>query len=187
MTRVRAGVILLVIQLMLVLSIAGKYLYERMTRPRVWVRTTQFDPVAPLRGRYVAMQLEVDACDLPKTQATGGWHYSKDPIVHRAFMPGSAFTWTVGLDVVNGHLVPHVQDHVAPGRTFQLSLPGETPCTHARLEGNDQFFIPENAKTPLPLKPGQELWVEVTVPKKGPPRPIQLALSDASGFHPLTF
>jgi len=37
----------------------------------------------------------------------------------------------------------------------------------------------------LILKQGQELWVEVTAPVSGPPRPIQLALSDSTGFYPL--
>jgi hypothetical protein len=35
------------------------------------------------------------------------------------------------------------------------------------------------------LPPGQELWAEVTVPSSGPPRPIQLALSDGKQFHVL--
>jgi hypothetical protein len=50
-----------------------------------------------------------------------------------------------------------------------------------------EFFIPDTAKGPFPLKPGQELWVEVTMPPTGPPRPIQLALSTGAGFHPLRF
>jgi hypothetical protein len=50
-----------------------------------------------------------------------------------------------------------------------------------------EFFIPDTAKPPFPLQKGQELWVEVTVPAAGPPRPIQLALSGSDGFHPLRF
>ena len=62
----RAGIILALVQLVLVLSVAGKYLYERKTRPRVWTRAAQYDPSLPLRGRYVALQLMVDACGLPR-------------------------------------------------------------------------------------------------------------------------
>jgi hypothetical protein len=36
------------------------------------------------------------------------------------------------------------------------------------------FFLPEHAADPSRLSPGKELWVEVSVPRKGPPRPIQL-------------
>ena len=39
---------LLVVQLVLVLSIAAKYVYERKVCPRVWVRTAQIDPDLPL-------------------------------------------------------------------------------------------------------------------------------------------
>ena len=38
---------LLVVQLVLVLSIAEKYVYERKVCPRVWVRTAQIDPNLP--------------------------------------------------------------------------------------------------------------------------------------------
>jgi hypothetical protein len=31
------------------------------------------------------------------------------------------------------------------------------------------------------------LWVEVTVPPSGPPRPIQLAVSSEAGWQPLKF
>ena len=32
---------------------------------------------------------------------------------------------------------------------------------------------------------GGELWTEVTVPKTGPPRPIQLAIKRGDSFTPL--
>jgi hypothetical protein len=48
------------------------------------------------------------------------------------------------------------------------------------------FFIPEHAETPR-LGGGSELWAEVTVPKKGPPRPIQLAVKRGDQWTPLTY
>jgi hypothetical protein len=47
------------------------------------------------------------------------------------------------------------------------------------------FFIADTAQNPPPLKPGQELWIEVTVPPIGPPRPLQLALKDNGTWKPL--
>jgi hypothetical protein len=38
------------------------------------------------------------------------------------------------------------------------------------------FFIPENIPDPSRRQPGEELWVEVTIPRKGPPRPIRLGV-----------
>jgi hypothetical protein len=69
MSRIRAALLLLLIQLALVSSIAAKYLYERRTCPRVWSRATQYDPNLPLRERYLALQLLVDACRLPRDSA----------------------------------------------------------------------------------------------------------------------
>ena len=57
MTRRSRGVVVLVVQVVLVLSIAGKYVYERKVCPRVWVRTAQIDPNLPFRGRYLALRL----------------------------------------------------------------------------------------------------------------------------------
>jgi len=44
MTQRNRGLALLAVQLVLVLSIAGKYVYERKACPRVWVRTAKIDP-----------------------------------------------------------------------------------------------------------------------------------------------
>ena len=64
-----AALTLLAIQLVLVLSVAGKYWCERRNCPRVWVKTAQYDPSTPLRGRYLGLQLMVDACQLPRDKA----------------------------------------------------------------------------------------------------------------------
>ncbi len=185
MSRLRAGAVLLFIQLALVLSVAGKYLYERQTRPRVWVRVAQVDPSQPLRGRYLALQPLLNACDLPKDSAYTETHFLP---TGRAASAGW-WVWSVSLDVADGHLVPrlaHKPRNAADTYTLQAEKNG--PCELAELAGTGmELFLSESAKTPFPLKPGQELWIEVTVPKQGPPRPIQLALSDASGFHPLKF
>jgi hypothetical protein len=53
------------------------------------------------------------------------------------------------------------------------------------LQSATDFFISEHASSPLPLKQGQELWIEVTLPPKGPPRPIQLAVKDNGVWKPL--
>ncbi|HEX3471679.1 MAG TPA: hypothetical protein VHT28_10890 [Silvibacterium sp.] len=186
MTRLRAATLLLIVQLVLVSSVAAKYLYERRTCPRVWAPSAQYDPNLPLRGRYLALQVLVDACHLPHDSA----HYQR-------FMPYGVrpsvrttghWTWYVSLGVEDGHLVPVLQDHPKnPSDTMQLTLSDDRPCDRVPLSPSSEFFIPDNASSPFPLKPGHELWVEVTVPPSGPPRPIQLALSSKSGFQPLTF
>jgi hypothetical protein len=174
MKAIRPGLALLLVQLALVLSVAGKYLYERHTRPRVWTRATQFDPNLPLRGRYLAMQLVLDACALPRDAAIR-------PLPNRP----SFRQWDVSLGASNGKLVPTVEKAWSPRRIGTLTLEDDRLCDHATLSSQQLLFISDRAQLPLPLKPGQELWVEVTVPSSGPPRPIQIALSSAEGFQPL--
>ena len=47
------------------------------------------------------------------------------------------------------------------------------------------FFIPEHIADPSRRAPGEELWAEVTVPRKGPPRPIRLGVRKDGVVTPL--
>jgi hypothetical protein len=175
MNLTRRGIALLVIQVLLVASVAGKYLYERATRPRVWARAAQYDPSLPIRGRYLALSPEVDACGLPQPESGNGL---------TAFLPQSR----VRTFAENGRLVVKDANHVLPrSETQTIWLNERTPCDHAPLSPGVDFFIPDTAQSPFPLKPGEELWVEVTVPPLGPPRPIQLAVNDNGQWKPLKF
>ena len=69
--------------------------------------------------------------------------------------------------------------------TDELTVWGDGPCSRATLSKGVEYFIADTAKTPFPLKKGEELWVEVTVPAMGQPRPIQLAMSKDAVFTPL--
>jgi hypothetical protein len=179
-----AALTLLAIQLVLVLSVAGKYWCERRNCPRVWVKTAQYDPNTPLRGRYLGLQLIVDACNLPRDAAhfTPGYQYGSGR--HKL----GYWTWDVSLRAQNGRLAPQLRGHrKAPGEIQWLALVENQPCNFVPLASEAEYFIPDTAKVPFPLKHGQELWVEVTVPPSGPPRPIQLALSSEAGFQPIKF
>jgi hypothetical protein len=179
-----AGWVLLGVQLALVLSIAGKYWYERATRPAVWVRTGQYDPEMPLRGRYLALQLTVDACGLPRNTADlqPSWNPNPNAKVIKHWQ------WPVSLKAQDGNLVGVLnQDGRNASELAQIDYWENVPCDRAHLDGSVEFFIPEHAHTPFPLESGRELWVLVTVPESGPPRPIELAISDAGGWHPLRF
>jgi hypothetical protein len=184
MTRVRAALLLPLLQLVLVSSIAAKYVYERRTCPRVWSPATQYDPNLPLRGRYLGLQLLVDACHLPHDPA----HFERPLLynVHPAPKLAGYWTWYVSLRVANGHLVPVLDDHPKdPRDAVQLRLGEDRPCDRVPVSQPTDFFIPDRA--PFPLPAGQELWVEVTVPPSGPPRPIQLARATKAGFQVLHF
>jgi hypothetical protein len=172
--------ILVIIQLLLVLSIAGKYLYERKFYPRVWTRARQVDPSLPLRGRYLSLQLMIDACSLPKDEQ----YYRPGGRPEIGSMT-SGWSWPVRAEPVSGRLEARLAaPEVANDKAQSIFLEEHAPCIQVPFT-RGELFIPDTAKPPFPLKPGQELWVEVTLPPSGPPRPIQLALSHSSGFHPL--
>ena len=181
--RLRA-VLLIMVQVLLVCAVAGKYLYERATQPRVWTRVAQFDPNLPMRGRYLALTPEVDACSLP-----GARDRSISPVSHEG--PNNRyehFEWRVQTVAENGKLAVKDAGNVVPrAETQMVVLMQHTSCERARLMPGILFFVPDTAHSPFPQKPGEELWAEVTVPPEGPPRAIQLAISDHGKWKVLKF
>jgi hypothetical protein len=179
MTLRAKGLAVLAVQLALVLSIAAKYAWERHTCPRVWTRTTQFDPEQPIRGRYLALTLHATACGLPPGKSGDVFGFN----AKREWSSVPAQKWTVLPAARDGKLAPVVADEMKPGETQELTLIPGQPCDFATLSESVDFFIPEHAKQPFPLAPGEELWAEVTVPPSGPPRPVRLAISDGKNFR----
>jgi hypothetical protein len=189
----KTSIVLLVIQLALVSSIAAKYFYQRSTCPRAWTRATAYDPNMVTRGRYLSLRLTVDGCQ------------STLPSALRATFPRNAD----GTTKPTGFTVNDVEVPI----TFRANLKAEKmkllairiPEADLRSKGVDvtalsgsacndlyidepvDFYIAEHAADPTALKQGQELWIEVTVPPKGPPRPLQLALKDNGAWKPLAF
>jgi hypothetical protein len=47
------------------------------------------------------------------------------------------------------------------------------------------FFIPEHVRDPSRRGPGEELWVDVSVPERGSPRPIRLGVKRDGLLAPL--
>lgn len=170
MTTMRKGVVLALVHVLIVCSLMGKLYYDRATRPRVWVRTVGYDPNLPIRGRYVQMRLELETAELPPAQNLNNrW----DPTGWK----------NVKLEARNGKLFA-----VATGNYADMMMQWQPTPTEELVPVLSQpvlYFIADTAKDPTHLNRGESLWVEVTVPKKGPPRPIQLALSTNGKFTPL--
>jgi hypothetical protein len=186
-----ASVAVLILQLLLVTSIAAKYLYERWRCPRVWTRATAFAPDMPLRGRYLSLQVMVDGCQdrsfpLPAALPPHGQEGAESHL----YGPPAAYAVPsrARLTVKDGKLLATRVDNASNMASAQIvaAWPG-TSCDQMRLQKPVDFFIAEHAQSPAPVKAGQELWIEVTVPPKGPPRPIQLALKQDGAWKPLAF
>ncbi len=188
-----ASVAVLVVQLVLVSSIAAKYAWQRATCPRVWTRTAMYDPDLVMRGRYLSMQLTVDGCESTLPSAKQG-RFPRDfngvPRGGQFTIAGpNAIQFPAKIAVKDNKLIavriPESDD--APAGQFVWARESAT-CDQMTLGQPVNFYIDEHVQSPLPVSAGQELWVEVTVPPKGVPRPIQLALKEADGaWKPLAF
>jgi len=158
---VRKGLIVAALHVVIVASVGVKLLVDRATQPRVWARTAPYDPDLPIRGRYVRLRLEA----LPGA----------------GFDAPLAYDRNVTLSAHNGQLV---------------ATPSDSGANLARISSRDDeriallaipvaYFIPEHIPDPSVREAGEELWVEVTVPREGPPRPIRLGVRRNGALTPL--
>jgi hypothetical protein len=188
----RASVVLLIVQLALVSCIAVKYLYQRSECPRVWTRTAAYDPELVMRGRYLSLQLTADGCGstLPSHAMAESPRNVDGTVASPKFaIRGSKqVMFEAKLVVKENRLVALQVPDVESERYSETvsAFPG-TACDQMRVMKPVNFYIAEHAQSPLPLKQGDELWIEVTVPPKGPPRPLQLALKQQGAWRPLAF
>ena len=75
------------------------------------------------------------------------------------------------------HVLPVDPDSPLRGRYVRLRIEDRS--------GELAFFIPEHVPDPSIRAPGEELWVELTLPKAGPPRPIRLGVRKDGVLTPL--
>jgi len=61
MSGLHKGLIVAALHCAIGLSLTGKLMYDRATRPRIWVQALPWDPSLPIRGRYLALRLKPDA------------------------------------------------------------------------------------------------------------------------------
>jgi hypothetical protein len=167
MKPLHKGLAVAFIHLLIVSSLGAKLLYDRATCPRVWVRTGQVDPDLPIRGRYMTLSIEVVRSSTPVDVPTKPSYRGEN----------------VELAVENGRLVAH---ETARHTDMYVMRRSPRPDDTFILSSPLVFFIPEHADLPR-LSRGDELWAEVTVPRNGPPRPIQLALKRGGQWMPLNY
>jgi len=157
--RLRKGLIVAALHLALVASLGGKMLADRAMRPRVWARVVPFDPDLPIRGRYVRMAIE-GAADETVQSAYDGY-----------FQPAVRDNALIFVPAGDGHLYGVTQQR--DGHYV------------VRLREPLAYFIPEHVPDPSMRAGGEELWVEVTLPRSGAPRPIRLGVMKGGSLSPL--
>ena len=183
MTR---AVVVALIQVLIVCSLGAKLLYDRRTRPQAWFKTERYDPNLPIRGRYVSLLIEVNDSRSPEevekkfgteiqaienrqAQYTyrGMYDFGREcgSITMRGGTPVAEFDQTTA--IWNCDNLTFVRRRTGNENSLRLTEPS-------------LFFIPDTAKDPTHLNPGEELWALATIPRKGPPRPIALGVKKAA-------
>ncbi len=187
-----ASMALLVIQLTLVSTVAARYEYQRWRCPRVWTRAFGYDPQLPLRGRYLSLRLRVNGCR--STLASGAQaRFPRD--VNGAVAPGPfsirpfpSVQFRAQLKVENNRLEAiRITDAEKQRDGQMVDAWAAKSCDAMTLDRPVSYYIPDNARGLFPLEPQQELWIEVTIPPQGPPRPMQLALKENGAWKALAF
>ena len=157
--RLRKGLIVAALHVALVASLGAKMLADRAMRPRVWARVVPFDPDLPIRGRYVRMAIE------------GAGDENVRSVYDGYFQPVVRNNELVFVPAGDGNLYGAVQER--DGRHV------------VRLREALAYFIPEHVPDPSNRAGGEELWVEVTLPRRGAPRPIRLGVMRGGTLTPL--
>lgn len=179
--------LLLLLQVVILFMLVAKYAYDRHQYPRIWVRTATYDPSLVVRGRYVALSLEVSSVDspLPKRKCeTPSTEYAVRSATNGKDCWEDFPSQHVHLEVKQGKLVA-IHDEHGFHQIRGLRLRDDEVVWI--LSETVPYFIPEHAWDPTRHEAKAEVWAEVTVPPKGPPRVIQLALKRDGNFRPLQF
>jgi hypothetical protein len=174
------------IQILLISSLGAKLLYDRWSCPRAWFKTARYDPNLPIRGRYVSLQLELkDSRSPEEIQSKFGDEIKAQENLraHNSWHGPYNFGSECGSILVRDGLPVAVLDPSTPpycaNLTFIRQRREATPGDTLRLTEPIPFFISDTARDPSIIRPGEEVWVLATIPRKGPPRPIQLGIKRA--------
>jgi hypothetical protein len=159
------GLVLTVLHLAILCSLGAKLIYDRATRPRIWVKAAYYDPDLPIRGRYLSLQCTVK---LENFKSEG-------------IAPEYAST-TAHLEIRDNTLIA-VSDPDGSVDVWVRNLPsGERS---AMISEATLVFVPEHAQLPELREHGKDIWIEATIPRKGPPRPIRLGVKQNEKIQPV--
>ena len=162
MTPLARGIVIATVQALVLVAVAGWFLYERDTLPRAWGLTAGVDPQLPIRGRYVDLRLVITLRGSPLALQE-----ARERKV----------SWTVPRAegaALSGDLLP--DGETAGAQYLSYDPQGERWLLWQPVA----FFLSEHEPDPTRLAAGDELWAEVTVPARGAPRPIRLEVRHAA-------
>ena len=171
------GLLLGLMQIAIVSSLGVKLMVDRSAYPRVWARAAPVDPSLPIRGRYVSLRLEArigPGLDLPMPRSMVA--------PNGRVIAQSADARPVVLAAEEGALVARPSTSTS-GLLARARQRGDERV--AELIDPLAYFIPDGIADPSRRAAGEELWVEVTIPRRGAPRPIRLGVKKDGTLTPL--
>jgi len=142
------GIVIAALHGLLLASVGGTLLVDRVRLPRAWALTAPVDPSDPFRGRYVRLRVLAVPTSPAESLAALGW---------------------ARLSAKNGELVAEPGD-TRNGVRVTSGADSATVVVAEPLA----YFIPPDVPDPSVMTPGRRLWVQVSVPERGAPRPISL-------------
>lgn len=173
------GLLLAALHLALVCSLGTKLLYDRAYRPRVWIMVAPRDPDLPIRGRYLSLSIEVPTEGF--TIRSQPSYYLKDkngkPLMQDVILP-----MRCDLKLHNGQLTAIARED----GDYSIMLRDRNGKSFPVVNSETAFFIPEHFPDPTRISADEELWIEATIPRKGPPRPIRLGVKKNGVLTPLS-
>jgi hypothetical protein len=142
----------------IVLAIGVQAAVDRGRLPRAWALARPDTPSSAAHGRYLRLHV-VPALEtglVPKLDTVNG----------RTFVRPAP----VALEARNGRLLAHG----APASRVHLGYPGDRQEGEAVLRPAIELYVPASDGPASAVLGQGELWVEVSVPRQGPPRPLRL-------------
>lgn len=179
MKPLRKGLLVALLHVIIVSSLGAKLLYDRWHRPRIWVKVANYDPDLPIRGRYLSLNLEIPTESIAITRVPQSYGKDKDrqPLYFEHATP-----YRCDLVFRNGTLIA-VGNELGEYGLWVRQRPNQPSVVV--VDTGTPFFIPEHLETGA-IRAAQELWMEATIPRKGPPRPIRLAMKKDGVLTPFT-
>ena len=172
------GLLLALLHLLIVCSLGAKLLYDRGHRPRVWIQVAPVDPNLPIRGRYLALNLQLPGEGFSVGSQASSWQKDKDgkPVMEEFTTPSYC-----NLVLKNQQLVAVADEH----GEYWIRTRHNSDTLEVIVATQTAFFISEHLPDPSRRQAGEELWIEATIPRKGPPRPIRLGVKKNGALTPL--
>jgi hypothetical protein len=176
MNQLGKGLAVALLHLLLVSSLGGKLLYDRGHRPRVWVQVANYDPDLPIRGRYLSLNLEVPTEGITIAKSLESYKdkdgkpiYFEHPLPYRCDL------------VLRNNVLTAVGNEQGQYMLFVRQRASQPSAIV--VDAHTPLFIPEHLDT-REIRSAPQLWMEATIPRKGPPRAIQLAVKKDGVLRP---